>query len=42
MWVATWSVGPDGTLRFTDPQLGLDTLPLDTALWFTEPFTPLR
>ncbi len=42
LWVATWSVAPDGTLRFTRPQPGLNALLLDTALWFTEPFTPLR
>ena len=42
LWVATWSVSPDGTLRFTRPEPGLNALPLDTALWFTEPFTPLR
>jgi TRAP-type C4-dicarboxylate transport system substrate-binding protein len=41
LWSATWSVSPDGTLRFSRSQPGLDSLPID-ALFFTEPFTRLR
>ena len=42
LWVATWTVTPDGTLRFTDGQPGLKAVPLETALWFTKALTLLR
>lgn len=43
LFVGTWQLGADGTLRFSDRIPGLNTVPVDDeALWFMSPFTPLR
>lgn len=42
IWIATWSLDQDGTLRFTDYRPGLGKMPTDEVVWFAKPFTPLR
>jgi len=42
LFIGTWHRAADGSLTFTDRIPGLNAEPVDQAVWFTSPFTPLK